>query len=216
MRIRIVLVDDHEVFRQGLRSLLVNHDDFEVVGEAKTGRSGFEMVCQLKPDIAIMDVAMPELNGIDAAYQIRERVPETKVIALSMHSDKRFVSGMLQAGAMGYLLKADAFEEVIQAARAVMMNKHYVSQSIADTIVGEYARQLNQMTPSRNAVLSPREREVLQLFAEGYSAKDVADCLHVSVKTVDTHRAHIMEKLGIQTLAGLVKYAIREGLTSVE
>jgi len=216
MRIKILLVDDHELFRQGLRSLLDNHEDLEVVGEAKTGRAAFDMVCQLNPDIVIMDIAMPELNGIDAACQIRDRAPGTKVIALSMHSDKRFVTGMLQAGALGYLLKADAFEEVIQAAKTVMENRYYVSQKIADTIMGDYARQLSQSAQQGHTALSLREREVLQLYAEGHSTKDIADRLHVSVKTIDTHRAHIMEKLNIQTIAGLVKYAIREGLTSVE
>lgn len=216
MKIRILLVDDHSVFREGLRSLLEKCDDLEVVGEAETGRIAVTKACELKPDVILMDIAMPDLNGIEATSQVRARVPEAKVIALSMHSDKRFVSGMFQAGAFGYLLKASAFDEVIQATRTVMTNRHYVSQKIADTIVGDYARQLTQAPPMQSASLSPREREVLQLLAEGHSTKEIAERLHVSTNTVDTHRGHIMEKLDIRTFASLVKYAIREGLTSLE
>lgn len=216
MQIKILLVDDHSVFREGLRSLLEKHEDMTVVGEADTGRVAVSKACQLKPDIIIMDIAMPDLNGIEATSQIHARVPESKVIALSMHSDKRFVSGMFQAGAFGYLLKASAFDEVIQATRAVMGNRHYVSQKIADTIVGDYARQLVQTASNSGASLSPREREVLQLLAEGHSTKEIAERLHVSTNTIDTHRAHIMEKLDIRSFAGLVKYAIREGLTALE
>ncbi|MBI5095761.1 MAG: response regulator transcription factor [Candidatus Hydrogenedentes bacterium] len=216
MKTRILLVDDHKVFREGLRALIEHHEDLEVVGEAETGRIAVTMACELKPDIAIMDIAMPDLNGIEATRQIQARVPETKVIALSMHSDKRFVSGMFQAGALGYLLKASAFEELIQATRTVVNNRHYVSQKIADSIVGDYARQLTQVAPENHASLSPREREVLQLLAEGHSTKEVAERLHVSTNTIETHRGRIMEKLNIHTFASLVKYAIREGLTSLE
>lgn len=216
MKTRILLVDDHKVFREGLRSLLDKYEDMEVVDEADTGRVAVQKTSQLKPDIVIMDIAMPDLNGIEATGQILARVPGTKVIALSMHSDKRFVSGMLQAGALGYLLKASAFDEVIEATRAVVANKHYVSQKIADTIIGDYARQLTNAIPTPHPGLSPREREVLQLLAEGHSTKDIAERLHVSTNTIDTHRSKIMDKLEIRTFAGLVKYAIREGLTSLE
>lgn len=214
MKTKILIVDDHAVFREGLRSLLEKHDDLEVVGEADTGRVAVDMVCRLNPDIVILDIAMPELNGIDAAQQIRARAPETKIIALSMHSENVFVTGMLRAGVMGYILKASAFEEVIQATRTVMNNSHYVSQKITDTIVGGYAQLLNQAAPKQQAALSPREREVLQLLAEGHSTKEIADRLHVSTNTIDVHRTHIMDKLGVRSLASLVKYAIREGMTS--
>jgi DNA-binding NarL/FixJ family response regulator len=163
-----------------------------------------------------MDIAMPDLNGIEATSQIRASVPETRVIALSMHSDKRFVTGMLRAGAVGYLLKASAFDEVIQAIRTVMNNKHYVSGDIADTVVSDYVRQLTERAPEKQAALSPREREVLQLLAEGHSTKKIAETLHISANTLETHRAHIMAKLGIRTIADLVKFAIREGITSLE
>lgn len=216
MKTRILLADDHEVFREGLRSMIEKHDDLEVVGDAETGRVAVRMATQLKPDIIIMDIAMPDLNGIEATSQIRANVPETRVIALSMHSDKRFVTGMLRAGAVGYLLKASAFDEVIQATRTVMNNKHYVSGDIADTVVSDYVRQLTEAAPEQHAALSPREREVLQLLAEGHSTRKIAEALHISANTIETHRAHIMAKLGIKTIADLVKFAIREGITSLE
>ena len=216
MKIRILLADDHQIFREGLRSLIEKQNDLEVVGDAETGRVAVKMAVQLKPDVVIMDVAMPDMNGIEATHQIHAQLPDTKIIALSMHSDKRFVSGMLQAGALGYLLKANAFDEVVQAARTVMNNKHYVSGDVADTIVNDYVSQMTQAAPSSRTVLSPREREVLQLLAEGYGTKDIAERLLVSTNTIDTHRAHIMTKLNIRTIADLVKYAVREGLTSLE
>ncbi|MBL7648001.1 MAG: response regulator transcription factor [Candidatus Hydrogenedentes bacterium] len=216
MKTRILLADDHEVFREGLRSMIEKHDDLEVVGDAETGRVAVRMATQLKPDIIIMDIAMPDLNGIEATSQIRANVPEARVIALSMHSDKRFVTGMLRAGAVGYLLKASAFDEVIQATRTVMNNKHYVSGDIADTVVSDYVRQLTEAAPEQHAALSPREREVLQLLAEGHSTRKIAEALHISANTIETHRAHIMAKLGIKTIADLVKFAIREGITSLE
>lgn len=216
MKIRILLADDHQIFREGLRSLIERQADLEVVGDAETGRVAVKLALQLKPDVVIMDIAMPDMNGIEATHQIRAQLPDTKIIALSMHSDKRFVSGMLHAGALGYLLKANAFDEVVQATRTVMNNKHYVSGDVADTIVSDYVSQMSQTAPSPRTLLSPREREVLQLLAEGYGTKDIAERLLVSTNTVDTHRAHIMTKLNIRTIADLVKYAVREGLTSLE
>lgn len=216
MKIKVMLVDDHQVFREGLRSLLEQQNDLQVVGDVETGRSAVDQALRLKPDVVIMDIAMPELNGIEATRQICAKAPDTKVVALSMHSDKRFIAGMLQAGALGYLLKANAFEEVVQAVRTVLTNKHYVSRDTADTIVRDYVTQITQATPERRAELSPREREVLQLLAEGFATKEVAERLHVSSNTVDTHRAHIMAKLNVNSFADLVKYAIREGLTSLE
>lgn len=216
MKIKVLLVDDHKVFREGLRSLIEQQADLEVVGDAETGRVAVERAFQLKPDVVIMDIAMPDLNGIEATRQICARAPETKVVALSMHSDKRFVAGMLQAGALGYLLKANAFDEVVNAIRTVLAGKHYVSRDIADTIVRDYVSHIAQAPPDRRGELSPREREVLQLLAEGHGTKEVAERLHVSTNTVDTHRAHIMAKLNIRTFADLVKYAVREGFTSLE
>ncbi len=216
MKTKVLLVDDHKVFREGLRSLIEQQPDLDVIDDAETGRIAVEKAFRLKPDVVIMDVAMPDLNGIEATRQICAKAPETKVVALSMHSDKRFVAGMLQAGALGYLLKSNAFDEVVHAVRTVLANKHYVSRDIADTIVRDYVSHIAQPQPDRRSELSPREREVLQLLAEGHSTKEVAERLHVSTNTVDTHRAHIMTKLNIRTFADLVKYAIREGITSLE
>jgi len=216
MKTRIVLVDDHRVFREGLRALLSNAADMEVIGEAENGLTAIQLVSELQPDVVIMDIRMPELNGIEATREIKARVPAVKVIALSMHSDKRFVSGMFGAGASGYLPKACAFEEVVAAVRAVVQNRYYTSPKISDTVIGEYVRQLAQAASSADTSLSTREREVLQLLAEGHNTKEVARRLHISGGTVDTHRSHVMNKLGIDNLADLVKYALREGLTTLD
>jgi len=216
---RILLADDHQIVREGLHSLLAQHDDMEVVGEARDGRSAVEMAKELSPDVVIMDVGMPHLNGIEATRQILNREPGAKVVALSMHADRRFMGEMLKAGAKGYLLKDGAFEELATAIRSVIADKVYLSPRIADVVVDDYVRR----TPGTNggdssafAKLTPREREVLQLMAEGRATKEIAMDLKVSIKTVETHRRQIMEKLNIHSVAELTKYAIREGLTSLE
>jgi DNA-binding NarL/FixJ family response regulator len=218
MKTRILLADDHQIVRQGLRSLLDQHPDMEVVGEAEDGRSAVEMADELKPDVVIMDVGMPGLNGVEATRQVGLQDARTKVVALSMHSDRRFVGEMLKAGAKGYLLKDGAFEELANAIRTVQSNRVYLSPKIANFVVEDYIRQRPE-TPGRKsayASITPREREVLQLFAEGQSTKQVAATLHLSVKTVETHRRQIMEKLQIFSVAELTKFAIREGITSAE
>ncbi len=215
MSIRILLVDDHKIMRDGLRTLLAQQSDMEVVAEADTGRRAVSLAKELDPDVVIMDVGMPELNGIEAARRIRHESPEVKVIALSMHSDRRFVAGMLGAEASGYLLKDCAFEELARAIHTVMSGQIYVSPGIAKTVLEDYVRTVSSSGGTR-PTLSPREREVLQLLAEGRSTKQIAHALSVSVKTVETHRAQVMEKLDIHSIAELTKYAIREGLTSLE
>src|SRR5687768_2276249 len=201
---KILLADDHQIVREGLKSLLNSHEDMEVVGEARDGRAAVQMAKELAPDVVIMDLGMPHLNGIEATRQITLREPEAKVVALSMHSDRRFMGEMLKAGAKGYLLKDGAFEELATAIRHVIANKVYLSPKIANVVVDDYVR------------LTPREREVLQLMAEGRATKEIAMDLKVSIKTVETHRRQIMEKLGIHSVAELTKYAIREGLTSLD
>jgi DNA-binding NarL/FixJ family response regulator len=214
MAIRILLADDHRIIREGLRSLLQKQPDLEVIEEAEDGISAVRMAERLVPDIVIMDIGMPDLNGIEASRQILGRVKGVKVIALSMHSDKRFVLEMLKVGASGYLLKDCAFEELINAIRAVSNGQFYLSQKVTGVVVNEYLQ--NQSTGGLTVydVLSPREREVLQLLAEGNTTKSIAESLHVSVKTVETHRQQIMEKLNLRSVAELTKYAVREGLTS--
>ena len=213
---RILIADDHRIVREGLRSLLDEQPDMQVIAEADNGRDAVERVDELAPDVVVMDVAMPQLNGIEATRRIVRGRPGTKVIALSMHADRRFTAEMLRAGAAGYLVKDSAFEELVTAIRAVVEGKVYLSPHIADVVVDDYVRRLPGDEPGVYTALSAREREVLQLLAEGKATKEVARVLHVSVKTVETHRRQIMQKLDLHSVAELTKYAIREGLTSVE
>ena len=216
MSIKIVLADDHKIIRQGLRSLLEKETDMEVIAEADNGQKAVRLARTLSPDVVIIDVAMPDLNGIEAARQIIAEVDRIKVIALSMHSDRRFVAEMLKVGVSGYLLKDCAFEELSGAIRAVAANKTYLSPGIAGIVVDDYIRYLPRTQHSSSHLLTAKEREVLQLLTEGKTTKEVAFNLEVSVKTVETHRQQIMKKLGLHSIAQLTKYAIREGLTSLE
>jgi len=213
----VLIADDHKIMLAGLRSLLEKQTDFDVVGEADNGRMAVQMAHEKKPDVVVMDVSMPDLNGIEATTQIIESLPETRVIALSMHSDKRFVMGMLRAGASGYLLKDCASQELANAIVQVATGKKYLSPEITGVVLGDI---LQGGSPGEVATatsqLSPREREVLQLIAEGWSTKQIASHLYVSVKTIETHRRQIMKKLDLHSIADLTKYAIREGLTSIE
>ncbi len=215
MGIRIVLADDHKIVRDGLRSLLENQQDIEIVAEAEDGRTTVKQAQKFSPDVIIMDISMHDLNGIEATRQIIARSPGVKVLALSMHSDKRFVTGMLRAGASGYLLKESAFSELVNAIRVVASNQTYLSPRIAGMVTEDYVHHLSATDSSVRSTLTAREREVLQLLAEGKSTKQMAVQLHVSVKTIETHRQKIMDKLDIYNVAELTKYAIREGLTSL-
>lgn len=215
MTIKVLLADDHQIIRDGLRSLLTNEPDIEVVGEANDGRAAVEMTQRLKPDIVVMDITMPGLNGIEATRQVRAISSDIKVLALSMHADKRFVAGVLHAGASGYVLKNCAFKELIQAIHTVAVNQTYLSPTIADIVVESYVRH-SPLPASSLSVLTPREREVLQLIAEGLTLKKIAATLCVSPKTIETHREQIMRKLNASSVAELTKYAVREGLTSLE
>jgi two-component system, NarL family, response regulator NreC len=216
MATRILLADDHQITRSGLRALLEQQPDMAVVGEADNGRLAVRMAAELKPDVIVMDINMPELNGIEATRQIRTELPHTKIIALSMHSDKRYVAGMLKAGVSGYLLKNCAFDELVTAINSVVRHQSYLSPAIADTVMKDYASILEGLDPSPASQLSSREREVLQLIAEGSSTRDISERIHVSVKTVETHRQQIMRKLSVRSVAELTKIALREGLTSLE
>ena len=216
MRTKIILADDHKIIREGLRSLIEKQPDMEVIAEAQDGLMTVSLVQKLQPDVVIMDIGMPEMNGIDATTKITTEHKTVKVIALSMHSDRRFVMQMLKAGAAGYLLKDSAFEELVSAIHAVIAKQHYLSQKITDVVVQEYLQNLPRNESTVFTVLTAREREVLQLIAEGKSTKQTASVLNVSVKTIETHRQQIMEKLDMRSIAQLTKYAIREGLTSLE
>lgn len=215
--IRILIADDHRIVRQGLKTLLEKESDMKVVGEAEDGRKTVTLARELIPHVVVMDIKMPDLNGIEATRQILSELPDVKVIALSMYGDHRFVTNMLKAGAHGYLPKDCAFEELAQAIRLVMSNKTYLSPEVTEIIVKDYVTTHHPgSSHSVFSVLTAREREVLQLLAEGKRPRQIADLLHISVKTVDTHRYQIMNKLDIKSVAELTKYAIREGLTSVE
>jgi DNA-binding NarL/FixJ family response regulator len=213
---KILLADDHKLMREGLRILLEKLGGITVVGEAGNGISAVRMARELKPDLVLMDIAMPDLNGIEATRRIMIESPGVKVIALSMHADKRFVRHMFAAGAAGYVLKGSAFEEVAAAIKKVAAGRIYISPKIADQVLAEYVKQLTKPSAGAESPLSGREREVLQMLAEGKSSRKIAERLHVSVTTVDTHRKHIMDKLGFRTIAELTKYAVREGLTSLD
>lgn len=219
MSTRIIIVDDHQVIRDGLKSVLEAEADLDVVGEGQSGRAAVRLCRELQPDVVIMDITMPDLNGIEATRQIRADRPETKVIALSMHSDRRYVTRMLEAGATGYVLKESAIDDVVRAIRAVAEGGSYLSPDIAGIVIADY---LSRSSRSGEAEVKPepkltdREREVLQLLAEGKTSKEIAEVLCVSIKTIDAHRRQIMDKLGLRTVAELTKYAIREGLTSLD
>jgi len=217
MNIRVLIADDHKIMLAGLRSLLEKQTDVEVVGEAENGRKAVQMALEKTPDVVVMDVSMPDLNGIEATTQIVESLKETRVIALSMHSDKRFVMGMLRAGASGYLLKDCASQELANAIYQVAAGKKYLSPEITGVVIDDFLLGgTSEGVAAAKSVLSAREREVLQLIAEGWSTKQIASHLYVSVKTIETHRRQIMKKLDLHTIADLTKYAVREGLTSIE
>lgn len=215
MPVRIVIADDHRIVREGLRHLLEKRTDFTVVGEASDGESAVRLARELKPDIVIVDISMPGLNGIEATRRILAERPDIRVLALSMHSDRRFVIETLKAGASGYLLKDSAFDELARAIEVVMARGAFLSPAITEMVVRDYVAQSGCEDAAAFSVLTPREREVLQLMAEGEPTRAIAAHLAVSVKTVETYRQQIMEKLDLHSVAELTKYAVREGLTEL-
>lgn len=216
MSIQILLVDDHSITREGLCVLLEKKPNFTVIKQAENGRAAVKLAKQHKPDVIVMDINMPDLNGIDATRQILAELPDVKIIALSMYSDRSYVKGMLQAGASGYLLKNCAFDELAKAIETVYNNQTYLSPRISEIVRKEFVKLMKSDDTSATELLTDREREVLQMIAEGYKTKEIADRIHVSVKTVEARRRQIMDKLNIDSVAGLTKFAIREGITSIE
>ena len=216
MSLKVILAEDHNIVREGLRHLLNKEPNIEVVGEAKDGRDAVRMCEELSPDLIIIDVLMPGLNGVEATRQIITKNPKIKVIALSMYSDKRFILSMMRAGASGYLIKECAFDELVQAVWTVSKNRTFFSPNVRDTVIEDYISRLQKDKMVDSSILTAREREVLQLLAEGKNMREIASILNISVKTVETHRRKIMDELDIHTIAGITKYAIREGLSSLE
>jgi DNA-binding NarL/FixJ family response regulator len=213
--IRVLIADDHGIVRKGLRFLLSQDPDIEVVGEAEDGREAVRLAGETGPHVVILDIAMPQLNGLDAAAQISKQHPRTGVILLSMHSDEEFVVRALTAGAKGYLLKDSAEPDIVRAVHAVATGKTFFSPAIAHTLLEDYMRRLQQEgLQDRYDLLTDREREVLQLLAEGRSNKEVAGILNLSVHTVDTHRSNFMQKLGLHNTAEIVIYAMRKKIIS--
>jgi two-component system NarL family response regulator len=212
----LILADDHQMVREGLRLILARVPRIEVVGEATTGLGTVELVHELLPDIVVMDIGMPDLNGVDATRQIKAQHPNIEVIGLSAYSDRRYVLRMLESGAAGYVQKAAAGDELIRAIESVSMGRRYLSPEIAHTVVDSYVNRVFPGELSPLAQLGGREREVLQLLAEGGTSKQIAVTLHISARTVETHRRNIMKKLDLHNIAELTKYAIREGLVRLD
>lgn len=215
MSIRIILADDHELVRQGLRALLESRPDFVVVSEAGDGKEAIEMVELLRPDVVVLDVEMPNFNGIEAARIITSRGFGTRILALSMHTERQYISEMMAAGAAGYILKKSAIDELENAIRKVYAGKMYCSPSLVSTVMEDYADRLSPHMPTGLMKLTPRETEVLRMIADGLNTKEIAHALEVSIKTIETHRLQIMKKLDIHNIVDLAKFAIREGLAKL-
>lgn len=211
MKTRILLVDDHELVRRGIRSLLEAEDDFEICAEAADGRQAIDLVQEMTPDVVVMDIGMPGLNGIEATRRIRKTARRTEVLALSLHESEHYAREVLAAGARGYVFKSDAAQEVVQAVRSIRGKKRYLTKRLAENAERLGLLEKKSGTPEGTS-LTRREREVMQLVAEGHSNRSISDLLKISIKTTETHRARIMRKLGLKSVAELVRYALREGV----
>jgi DNA-binding NarL/FixJ family response regulator len=215
MAIKILLVDDHKLMREGLAALLVKKG-FEVIGEADTGHAAVKLVRKLQPDVILMDISMPDLNGVEATRQIRDENPQIKIIALSMHSDKRFIAKMLAVGAKAYLRKNCSSQELSHAIHTVADGHMYLNTKIAGLLVEDFLKHSREGGDLNAPVLTIKESEVLQLIAEGKATKEIASHLDISVKTAEKHRQNLMDKLGVHSIADLTKYALREGMISLD
>ncbi len=217
MNIKVLLVEDHKIVREGIHFFLENQPDIEVVAEADNGQAALKLTAEFFPDVALMDLNMPVLNGIDTTRRISSEYPETKVLILSMHSEKQFLLEALRAGAKGFILKSSiSARELVQAIRKVAAGENYFSPLVSESIITDYVNLNKEEPQSCFSLISPREREILQLIAEGKNTKEIAFSLKVSPKTIDSHRQNIMKKLKLGSVAELTKFAIREGLTTTE
>lgn len=216
MSITVLLADDHRIFRDGLRTLLTAQDDIEVVAEADNGLEALQLAQRLSPAVAVLDISMPGLNGVEVTRRLSQEAPGVKAVILSMHSDRRFVLAALQAGARGYLLKDSGIEELLTAVRNVCAGQVHLCAAVAEQVVRDYVGLAGHDAGGAFGLLSAREREVLQMLAEGLATKEVAGRLNLSAKTVESHRKSLMDKLEIHTIAELTRFAIREGLTPLD
>jgi two-component system response regulator NreC len=215
-KIKVLVVDDHTILRQGIKALLDNQEGIEVIGEAKDGREALSIIEETLPDVILMDIAMPGLNGLEATRRIKKKFPRMKVLVLTMYTNEEYIFQILNAGANGYLVKETAFQDLISAIKAVYKNEAFMSPSISKKVINSYIKKAQDDEAKTCEVLTTREREILQLIAEGNSSKKIAELLFISPKTVETHRTHIMDKLNIHNRTGLIKYAIRKGMVDVE
>jgi len=215
MPVRIIIADDHRLFREGLVNLLSDSKDIEIIAEADNGKDAIEKAKALNPDIIVMDIGMPILNGVEATGRLLKELPEIKVIALSMHSEKQFIKGMLEAGAAGYLFKNCAYDELIDAIHTVNAGKKYLSDKITEIMIQDYLGK-EESIPESDSELTERESEILKLIAEGVPTSEISELLFVSVKTIGTHKQHLLEKLNLKTSTDLVKYAIKKGIISLD
>jgi DNA-binding NarL/FixJ family response regulator len=214
-KVRILLADDHTIFRAGIRALLENEPDMVVVGEAEDGRTAVKLVCQDKPDVVLMDIAMPLLNGLEATRQVKNDYPQTKVLILTMHDNEEYIRQALVNGAMGYILKDASAHELLDAIHAVHRGEAVLSPAITRLVIENYLRWGDLQKDNTSDGLSPREREVLQLIAEGYSNKEISEILCISIKTVQAHRMNLMSKLNLHDRADLIKYAIQRKIIDI-
>jgi two-component system response regulator NreC len=214
-KIRVLIADDHTILRDGIRSLLEDEPDMLVVGEAEDGRATIKMVCQLQPDVVLLDIAMPLLNGLEATLQIKRSCPQAKVLILTMHENEEYIRQVLAAGAMGYILKDAAARDLLEAIRSVHRGEAVLSPAITRLVIEDYLRWGDLQARHTSNGLNPREREVLQLIAEGYTNKQIAEILCISVKTVQTHRTNLMSKLDLHDRADLIKYAIQKKIIEI-
>jgi len=215
MGTKVLIADDHQLFREGLVNLISSAPDIEVIAEAKDGKEAAERTKKMKPDVVLIDIGMPVMNGIEATRIIKKNDPNIKVIAVSMHSDRQFVKGILEAGADGYLLKNCTYRQLIEAIQSVVSGKKYLSDDITELVIQGYLDPVEENSDGQ-AELSEREAEVLKLYAEGKTTREISEKLFISVKTVGTHKQHIFEKLGLKSNADMVKYAIKEGLIQLQ
>jgi two-component system response regulator NreC len=215
-KIKVLIADDHTILRQGIKALLDNQAEIEVIGEAKDGREALTLIERLLPDVILMDIAMPGLNGLEATRRIKKKFPKIKVLVLTMYTNEEYVFQILNAGANGYLVKETAFQDLISAIRAVYRDEAFMSPSISKKVINRYTQRVRETNNTTGDILTTREREILQLIAEGSSSKKIAEALFISPKTVETHRTHIMDKLNIHNRTNLVKYAIRTGIVDID